>query len=364
MNSIASAAALLLLSLGGVAVRKTYFHLPLRELKRRAEHHDAAARKLYRAAAYGNSLRSLLWLFIGLTAAGGLILLARDLNVWVSLLIVGPLLWVAFSLVPSSRTTKFGLWLTLTVTPFIAWLLNYLHPLLNRGADRVQKRYIAHEHTRLYEREDLVRLIERQRHQEDSRFTDEELEIAARALSFDEHHVSDIMTPRKKVKTVLAKDTLGPILINEVHESGQDYVLVRETPKGVPIGSISFTQLGIQSKGQVRDIMSPNVYYVHESDTLSEALHAFFVTNHPVFVVVNSSEEYVGIIAVEHILKELLGHVPGDDFDQYADAAAVANRHAHVRKPKQPKEPDEEEKDPPEDDSEDTPVKTDEEVVE
>jgi CBS domain containing-hemolysin-like protein len=346
MKNIIFALILLLLSLGGVVVRKTYFHLPVRELKRRAQKHDAAAQALYRAVAYGNSLRGLLWLYIGLTAAGGLVLLVREVHVWVSLLIIGPLLWIAFSLVPSSRVTKFGTWLTVLVTPPIAWLLNYLHPVLSRGTGVMKHRYTAPNHTKLYEREDLIHLIERQQHQEDSRFTSEELEIAARALSFDDYRVADIMTPRKKIKTILAKDTLGPILINEVHESGEELALVRETPKGSFVGSLRRGQLGLESKGHVRDIMAPAVYYVHEADSLGEALHAFFVTNHPVFIVVNSSEEYVGVITVEHILRVLLGHLPGDDFDQYADPEAVAGRHKHVRRPAEPS------------------VKTDEEVVE
>lgn len=353
MRNVIFAVVLLLLSLGGVVLRKTYFRLPVRELKRRAEHHDPKARTLYRAVAYGSSLRSLLWLYIGVTAAGGLILLARESNAWVALLVIGPVLWIAFSLVPASRVTRFGTWLTLFVTPFLAWLLNYLHPLLNRGADKAQRLYTTRDHTQLFERDDLVRLIERQKHQEDSRFTHEELEIASRALRFDEQKVSSVMTPRKQVKTVLANDTIGPILINEVHEAGEKQVLVRETAKGPFVGSLHATQLGIKSKGKVGDIMSPNVYYVHEADSLAEALHAFFVTNNPVFVVVNTSEEYVGVITVEHILRELLGHLPGDDFEQYADLEAVASRHTHRPKPAEPEE-----------DTDETPVKTDEEVVE
>ncbi len=349
MRNIIFAAVLLLLSLGGLVVRKTYFQLPLRELKRRAERHDAAAQALYRAAAYGSSLRGLLWLYIGLTAAGGLVLLAREVDIWISLLVVGPLLWIAFSLIPASRTTKFGTWLTVLITPIIVWFLNYLYPLLSRGADRVRSRYTAPDHTKLYEREDLIHLIEKQQGQEDSRFSEEELEIAVRALSFDDYRVADIMTPRKKIKTVLAGDTLGPILINEVHESGGELALVRETAKGPFVGSLRFSQLGLESQGHVRDIMAPAIYYVHEADSLGEVLHAFFATNHPVFVVVNSSEEYVGVITVEHMLKVLLGHLPGDDFDQYADLEAVAARHPHIRKHK---------------DTDETPVKTDEEMVE
>jgi CBS domain containing-hemolysin-like protein len=326
MTNLIFALIFLLLSLGGIVARKTYYAVPLRELKRRAERHDPLAVKLYRVVAYGNSLRGLLWLYVGLTSAASLVLLARVLPVWASLLIIGPLLWIAFSLLPASRTTKLGARLTTLVTPLIAWLLNYLHPLLNRGADVVERRYVP-AHTKLFERDDLLKLINQQQQQTDNRLSAEELEIAKRALSFSDFTVGDILTPRKQVKTVLADDTVGPVLIDELHQSGEGDILVRESAKGNIVGSLAFNQLDLHSKGHVRDIMKTTVYYLHENDSLSEALHAFFVTNHPLFVVINSSEEYVGIITVENILRQLFGHIPGDDFDQYANPAAVAARH-------------------------------------
>lgn len=340
MTNLIFALVLLTLALGGIVVRKTYFALPLRELQRQAERHDPLASKIYPVAAYGNSLRGLLWLFIGLVSAGSLVLLARELPVWVSLLVVGPLLWITFSLLPASRIGSFGARLTMLVTPAIAWLLNYLHPVLSRGTDTVEKRYLAGRHTGLFERDDLLQLIERQQHQIDSRLTAEELEIVRRALSFDNYTVGDIVTPRKQVKVVMADAVIGPILIDELHKTGQEYMLVREGTKGSFVGTLAFRDLDLKSTGQVRDVMSDTVYYVHENDTLSETLHAFFTTNHPLFVVVNSFEEYLGIITVENILRQLIGHIPGDDFDQYADIAAVAARHPRAKKSKK-SEPDE-----------------------
>ncbi len=340
MTNLIFALALLVLALGGIVVRKTYFALPLRELKRQAERHNPLAASIYRVVAYGNSLRGLLWLFIGVTSAGCLVLLARQLPVWVSLLVVGPLLWIAFSLLPASRTTKLGNRLATIVTPSIAWLLNYLHPLLSRGADVVEKRYLPGKHTGLFERDDLLHLIDKQQHQSDSRVTPDELEIARRALSFGEYTIGDVLTPRREIKVVMADATVGPILIDELHQGGQPYVLVRDGPKGPFVGTLAFKNLDLQSTGKVSDIMDDTVYYVHESDPLSEALHVFFSTNHPLFIVVNSFEEYLGIITIENILRELLGHVPGDDFDQYADITAVAARHPRVKKSKKP-EPDE-----------------------
>ena len=360
MIDLIVAVILLLMALAGIVARKTYFYLPLLELKRRAARHDPLAAQLYRAVAYGNSLRGLLWLYIGLISACSLVLLARLLPIWASLLIVGPLLWIAFSLIPSTRVTKLGAGLTKLVTPCIAWLLNYFHPLISRGADVVERRYVTSDHTGLFERGDLLELLERQQHQADNRLSEEELEIAGRALRFEDHKVGDIMTARKQTKTILAKDTIGPILIDEIHKSGQSSVLVRETKKGPIAGWFSASQLNLDSQGTAQDIMDKNVYYLHESDSLSQALHAFFETNQPLFVVVNSFEEYVGLITVKDIVKQLLGHVPGDDFDQYTDLAAVATHHHHARPAKQPETIKSEKTEK----TDETPVKTDDEVVE
>lgn len=356
MTSIIFAALLLLLAIGGVVVRKTYYYLPLNELKRQAEKHDHLASRLYTAVAYGSSLRAVLWLFIALTSAGGFVLLSREASPWLSFVTVIVILWAAYSWLPASRVTSFGARLTAAVTPPLTWLLNYLHPLFSRGTDIVEKRYTATLHTGLFERSDVIDLIERQQHQADNRLSEEELEIIKRALSFSDYKVNNVLTPRKAIKVVLAGDTIGPILIDELHKTGQDYALVRETPKGPFVGTLSLKRLTIQTQGQVKDVMDNTVYYVHENDVLSEALHAFFVTNHPMFVVVNSFEEYVGIVTVENVLHQLLGHVPGDDFDQYADLAAVAARHPRVKKSKKSEAVAK--------DDEETSVKTDDKVVE
>ncbi len=342
MSDFILAIVFLLMAIGGVVVRKTYFYRPLKELKRQAERHDRLAAQLYRAVAYGNSLHGLLWLFIGLTSAASFVLLARIMPVWASLLIIGPLLWIVFSLLPETRVTKLGVGLTRFVTPPIAGLLNYVHPLISRSADMVERRYQAPPHTKLYERDDLLELIHQQQDQADSRLTFEELEIVKHTLSFDDFRVGDILTPRKRIKTVLADATIGPILIDELHQSGQDTVLVQDEAQGGIIGSLSFSQLDITSSGKVCDTMDATVYYVHENDSLGQALHAFFVTNHAVFVVVNSFEEYVGIITVQDILRQLLGHLPGDDFDQYSNISLVAARHPKVTKAKKTVETPEE----------------------
>jgi CBS domain containing-hemolysin-like protein len=332
VTELIAAVVFLVLAIGGITVRKTYYCLPVRELKRRAQRRDPLASKLYRAVAYGSSLRGLLWIIIALCSSAGFVLLARVTPVWLSLLVVTGVLWITYSWLPAKRTTKLGTRLTLIVTPALAWILNYIFPLFDRAISLVERFYPAGEHTGLFERADLIELIEHQASQADSRVTPEELEIVKRALSFDDHSVSDILTPAKHVKTILASDTIGPVVINELYQQGQEFVLVRDSREGPVVGLLECKRLDLKSTGLVRDLMNRAVCYLHERDSLSEALHAFSTTNCPLFVVVNNAGEYKGVVSTQNVLRALLGQLPGDDdFDQYTELNAVAARHRPIK---------------------------------
>lgn len=332
MTNFIIASLLLLLAITGVVIRKTYAYVPLRELKRRAEDQEPLAKRLYPAASYGSSLEGLLWGFIIVTSASGVILLSRIAPVWLSAVAVPLLIWAVYSWLPSTRTTSVGIQLTRLANPIIIWFLNHTHAAIDRPTSAVADRYVTDSHTGLYERDDLLELIEQQQGQEDSRFSDSELEIAKRALSFSDYTVGEIMTPKKSVKSVNVDSIVGPVLIDELHKSKQDYILVRESPKGDFIGTLAYKSFGLHSSGKVKEYMSTDIYYVHENDNLDEALQTFFATNRPLFVVLNNAEEYIGVVTIASILRQLLGHVPGEEFEQYGDATAVVERHKKSRK--------------------------------
>jgi CBS domain containing-hemolysin-like protein len=329
VTSFSIALIFLLLALGGVVVRKTYNYVPLKELRRRAARHDPLAAKLYRAATYDESLELLLGLFIAVMSAAGFILLARIAPVWLGLLAVALLLWLAFALVPSSRVTAFGSWLTGAVTPFISSLLSYLQPVFGRSSHHLITRRRAQPHTGIFERDDVLELLAQQEQQNDSRLDKNELALLKRALDFTDETVGQIMAPLEKTALVQPTDTIGPVLIDELHRSGLSYVPVTEpdNPAQV-IGILPAHKLGLKSQGQVRDLMEADVYYLHEDDSLAAALRVFAVTGSAAAMVVDSAAATVGLITIKAVLGQLIGDATADDFDQYADREAVSKRHA------------------------------------
>lgn len=329
MATFVLALVFLALMLFGVALRKTYDYLPRRELKRQARSGDAVAQVLYRAVAYGASLRVLLWLFIGCMAAAGFVLLSRVAPPVLGFLAIAGLVWYGFVWMPAARISGIGARLVVAVTPFVAWLLNYLHPLFSKLANVTAPRRSAMFHTGLYEREDLVELLETQRSMTDSRISGAEIDMAIHALTFGDRTVGEIMTPRRVVKMVREDDTVGPVLLDELHASGHSRFPVFGDSQDKIVGTLYLRDLvDARHGGKVHAEMEKKVFYVHEDQGLYQVLHAFIKTKHHLFIVVNNFEEYVGIVTIEDVIEQVIGHKIEDEFDKYDDMRAVAQSNA------------------------------------
>jgi len=305
---------------------RTYQHVPARELKRRARKGDEVAALLYRAVAYGMGLRVLLGGAFLLFGALSLAAFAGAMGLWPALVALGALLalgWIM--LVPGDQVTGASLWLAKRAAPGIAWLLERLHAPLDVGVRFVRKFRHVHIHTGLYERSDLVELLERQKGQPDSRISRSEIELLEHAMTFGDKLVSDALVPQRVVKMVGAGESIGPVLMDELSKSGHSRFPVYEGKHSNVVGILYLHDLvGLKKSGSVADVMSRKLTYVHEDFTLYQALQAFLKTKRHLFLVVNSFEELVGIITIEDVLEQIIGQPIMDEFDKYDDMRAVA----------------------------------------
>jgi len=330
MVTFAFAILLLAVMLLALALRKTYTVLTVRELKRRAREHDPVAQMLYKAAAYGTSLRTLLWVVIVLAAAGSFVLLSMVAPSPLAFVIEVLVIAYGFVWMPTGHVTKLGVQVAVWLTPAIAWVLAKIHPLLDGIVTFVQKHRPVHVHTGLYDRDDLLELIGQQKDQADSRISPETLELLTHTLQFGDKIVRDCMVPRRVVRMVSADDAIGPMLMKDLHDSGFSRFPVFKDKTENIVGTLYLRKLiSLKHTGHVRDIMDDKVYFVHEEHPLEQVLDAFLKTQHHLFIVVNNFEEVVGIITIEDILEQILGCKIVDEFDQYDDIRAVAAHQAN-----------------------------------
>ncbi len=320
-----------LLALLAISLLKVYKHVPERELKRRAREGDELAAALYKAAAYGPSLGAVLWFLAGITNALFFFTIARAAPGWLAVLASALLIWLSFVWLPARKVTRAGAWTAAQLAPAFGWLLSYLHPLLDRAAGLVQHHLPVTVHTGLYDRQDLLDLLEFQRVQPDNRVEKLELEIALHALTFGDQMISDVMTPRRVVKAVSADEPIGPVLMKELHDSGHSRFPVYEDKRDHIVGIVYLRDfVNAKAGGTIRQAMRPELFYVHEDQPLTDALQAILKTHHQLFLVVNSFEEYAGIITMEDVLECVVGRPIIDEFDQYDDLRAVAARTARA----------------------------------
>ncbi len=321
------------LSLLSISLQRTYSRVPLKEIKRRARQGDELASLLHRAVAYGHSLRAVLWLLVGLTNAGFYIVVALNTPTWFALLASASLIWIGFVWLPARQATRYGELAAAKLAPVFAWLLQYLHPILDFLISLVRRYRPITVHTGLYDRDDLIDLLDRQQVQADNRIEQAELEVARHALIYGHKVVREVMTPRRIVKRVSVDDPIGPVLMSELHDSGHSrfpvYRVDGKAKAETFVGVLHLKDLlNVKAGGKVADHMRDTVVYVHEEQSLHDALQALLKTRQHLFIVVNSFEEYVGIITAEDILEHIIGKPIMDEFDQYEDLRSVAARAA------------------------------------
>ena len=287
------------------------------------------AATLDRVASYGASLRGLLWAATVVLAASFCIVLAHATETWFAILLSSVLLWFGFVWLPAQNATRAGIWAASKVAPALEKLLQRVHPFLDRIEKFVRSHRPINVHTGLYDTEDLLNLFAKQRVQSDNRISKQTLEIVEHALQFGDKKVADILTPRRIVMAVSAEETVGPVLMTDLHKSGFSRFPVFEGKQENIVGVLYLRDL-VKAKagGTVQKIMNKTVCYVHEDEPLTDALQAILRTHQQLYVVVNSFEEYVGIVSVEDILEEIIGKQIVDEFDQYEDLRAVAAKMA------------------------------------
>ncbi|MET0779489.1 MAG: CBS domain-containing protein [Candidatus Saccharimonadales bacterium] len=324
---------LLVISLLAMALQRFYSSIPAKELRRLANRGDHLAAILYRPVAYGASMRLLLWGIFVSSFSTGLLLLASGLVSVVAFAVIVLAVSAAIFL-QSVRLTVHSARVAVHAAPMLSWVLTYLHVPLRAITRTVSKVRTHHVHSGLYEKEDLVALLQQQKEQVDNRISHRDLDALERAVRFDERQAADVLLPMARVKMVRMDDHIGPILLGELHGSGQTSFLVyNDTPDQV-VGTL-FLRDAVQARegGRVADLVHPKLVFAHEDFTLRQVMQAFIRTSQTMVVVINSFEEAVGVITLDQLLAELIGTIQDDDL-AYDDRASVA-----AFKPRQP-EPD------------------------
>ena len=325
---------LIVVFLKSLLLYKTSRALPLLELRRRARASaDKRTGALYKLLAFQASLRIIIWLLAAVSGAV-LLMLMTAVSGWLTLAFVLAVSWLVlddrFSIRPGGWLWKISSYLAPVLIP----LVDFLQPVVGRIANSIGHPKI---HSGVYEREDLLELLDRQKSQIDNRISGRELKAARGALTFGDKMVGTFMTPRKAVTWVNKDDPIAPKLMDELHETGHiRFPVISGSSKPANpeiVGTLYLVDLlkNLEKPGMVRDIMRRDAHFINESHALVQALDGFLKSGQHLLIVVNNFEEVVGVLTLEDVLGQILGEKISDEFDAYHDKRTVAGHEPSKR---------------------------------
>lgn len=179
---------------------------------------------------------------------------------------------------------------------------------------------------RIRSREELFHVIETS----EGILSAEEKALVQHGLTFADRRVRDHMTPVSSIATVAKDELLGPLVLDDLHKTGHSRFPVTNGSLDQLVGMLHVRDLLAIDAGRgtstVEAAMEPRVFYIHQDQTLDQALAAFLRSHHHLFVVVNDEQQTVGLLSLEDVTEVMMGRKIEDEFDAHEDPRVVAAR--------------------------------------
>jgi CBS domain containing-hemolysin-like protein len=156
----------------------------------------------------------------------------------------------------------------------------------------------------------------------------EQRDIIASAMSFAAKPVSAAMLPKSEMTFVHENDFLGPLTLSNLYKSGFEHFPVIGASGRITglLHTKELNSLEVKETDRAVKYLDENVYYIRHDHTLEMALAAFLRTNCHFFIVIDRTENPVGLITYEMIAQVMLGKKITDNFDADLNVSAVAHR--------------------------------------
>jgi metal transporter CNNM len=181
--------------------------------------------------------------------------------------------------------------------------------------------------SQLHSRQELGIIISEHLHHQDSELDDDEVEIIRGALQLSEKRVSDIMLPIGRVYWLTPQTRLTAAKIDEIKDIGRSRI---------PIFNTKLTHCyGVLLMKELVDIdFDDNDYTVNDlglypvqlvgSRTALDTLLRKFIASGTHLIPVERDDEIVGIVTIEDLIEEIVGHEIEDETDK-RQARALGN---------------------------------------
>jgi len=204
----------------------------------------------------------------------------------------------------------------------LAWLLQLMivvtYPI-SKPLQLLLDRLFGSETAHLQTRRELGLLIAEHADSDDSELDDDEIEIMRGALQLSEKRVRDIMTEMRKVYWLTPNTKVDAATLDEIKERGWSRIPVFNKRLTTCFGVVLMKDLvDMDFDTHARRVEDLTLYpaQVVGSMTALDTLFRKFINGGTHLFPVEREDEIVGIVTIEDLLEEIVGHEIEDETDR------------------------------------------------
>jgi metal transporter CNNM len=193
----------------------------------------------------------------------------------------------------------------------------------------------GHEQTTLQSRRELGIMITEHLGDNTSELDEDEVEIIRGALQLSEKRVRDIMTPMRTVFWLMPDMRIDSHKINEIKERGWSRIPVMNKQHTTCYGVLLMKDLvDIDFDNQEVYVSDMPLYPVQVvgSMTALDTMFRKFITGGTHMIPVEKDDRIVGIVTIEDLLEEIVGHEIEDETDRSRRLKRPALRRPGLRR--------------------------------
>lgn len=286
------------------------------DLKRKADLGDKRAKKIYAVRKKGNLLLVTLLLGNVCVNAAIAVFMGSMFSGVVATIISTLMITILGEIFPQAIFSRFALTIGSRVTWLVRVFIFVLYPIA-APISFILNKALGEELPTLYSKNELRAIISEHSKSSQSDTKEHEFGIAAGAFTFGDKMVKDVMVPRSAVISVGQNDILDKKTLMLIGKYGYPRIPVINK-ESYEVQGIIYTYDLLIPKNLNRpaiEVCDKEIFYVKEDDKLAHVLDAFIKKQRHLFIVINSFDEYSGIITIEDILEDIIGKEIIDEYD-------------------------------------------------
>ena len=158
--------------------------------------------------------------------------------------------------------------------------------------------------------------------------SDNQRNLIAGVMTFDQIPVSEIMTERSELMLLNESDFLGPLLLDKMFKTGHTHFPVLDKDGHVfgYVNTEDIDPLKITEDQPLDAFINKKVYFARIDYSLQMLLATFLRSDCSYCIVVDKDANFIGAVTMDTLITVLFGHHVRDTFDNDASPLAVSKR--------------------------------------